>query len=147
MRREGGREVAVDESSTEWNRRVDDSLINGSLSLFSMYAASQGVCLPGVKIPEMSMGAREARECVCRVLKSRKWVWEPGKPGSVCRVWKSRKWVWEPGKPGSVSARGLEFENLDLLIQPLHEGIWKMLFFQRYFHSLSTTFGEEAPMV
>ena len=61
MRREGGREAAVDESSTEGNRRVDDSLINGSLSLFSMYAASQGVCLPGVKIPEMSMGAREAR--------------------------------------------------------------------------------------
>ena len=86
MRREGGREVVVDESSTEGNRRVDDSLINGSLSLFSMYAASQGVCvgcenprneygspgsqkvcLPGVQIPEMCMGAREARDYVCRV--------------------------------------------------------------------------------
>ena len=28
---------------------------------------SEEVCLPGVKIPEMSMGAREVRKCVYRV--------------------------------------------------------------------------------
>ena len=28
---------------------------------------SEEVCLPGVKIPELIIGARDARKCVCRV--------------------------------------------------------------------------------
>ena len=73
-----GMEAAVDESSMEEKcivfvtylrpRPGPDYIIPGG-NPGNEYGSpgSKEVCLPGVKIPEMSMEAREARKCVCRV--------------------------------------------------------------------------------